>query len=148
MPPETEITIGPLYLRKYLDDVLGTAHHDCAIIHEVHALIISAADKDEQLCHVEMPDAENGLNYPRLWRIKPWKESYHRYLKVKKRSEEDRVKACIFKENVDRIIKKLRMATGITDNDDSLRTIAQVIVKKKDINMAKQLGVNDLEIKE
>lgn len=52
-----------------------------------HAALILAADPEERKVHVEFPNKDNSLIVPVVWRIKDWKDSYKRQMRLREISE-------------------------------------------------------------
>jgi len=140
-------------LKQFLDDYLGDL--DKASISYINALIIQAADPNEELCHVQLEDlteyntsdygsahqassTSKTLNNPIIWWKKSWNIWYPAYTKRKQDDLEQRRRNNIQSENIDRIAKKLAAIT--TCSKESMRPAAFTMLKNCP-QAAKELGV-------
>lgn len=123
-------------------------HNGCKEFVEVDnemAFLIDALDRDKSFCHVQMPDPQyNNLTKPRLWQIRLWLMDYEKNLLDKQKSLERSIK---WNRRLE-IIEELACAYVsmlCLDKDDAI-TKATYIVEKRQIKMAKILGVDITEI--
>lgn len=105
---------------------------------------ISEQDTQDYICHVEFPSEENGLDYPRVWRSRDWRESYERHQRLKIKAEAERQARYAFEENVKTLTHAIMRDTGLEDQE-MVKPMALAIMLEKDEekrrNKAKMFGV-------
>mgnify|MGYP001583014382 CR=1 FL=1 len=75
--------------------------------------LLSSIDKEELFFHVEYPSEDNKMPFPRVWKVHSWRESYEKWIKERKRAEEQR-QMRFFQE------KKLEELTAAVERDTGL----------------------------
>lgn len=115
------------------------SYNSNVLVPEHVAWLIHLKDKQETFVHVEFPDKKNELKEPRVWRKKDWDSSYVRWQQRKAKSEEERQKNWVFKDNVDAMCRAIMKATLL--DRDSVVGIAARVVTKFDTKAAENFGV-------
>lgn len=121
------------------------------------AELISKADPQETLCHIEYPDRENGnigitpsdenpsgsIHIPKVWYIKAWKDSAENWYRQKKVSAERSLAFNLQTEKVDELAQSIkRKLTNLPY--DMCKDIATQIVVQGNLEVAKAFNVESL----
>lgn len=115
---------------------------------------IQEVDTDNQYTFVELPNALNGLDRPKVWNIKDWKQSYERLQKRRQLSELENKVHAIYSECRNRALVHLVKLTGLESKDllSGAVKIAQGRVPEAMLNMGitqhliRELAAADLEL--
>lgn len=130
-----------LPIGRFIDYLIGP--YDRVSISSIEdALIISLADPTEIFCHVQFTEINTGvsLRNPVIWRKKDWNTWYPAELKKKADAAEQRLKAVIFSENVNRICNALAAKYNL--DKESVRNLAVQMMRNPNIELiVEQLGI-------
>lgn len=138
-------------LSRWIEALCGTRDH--AFLSEEEAREIATLDPKETLCHVEFPGSdfslEKGWTIPVLFTSYSWETNWEFFKKRKEKELIERTKLNQRVEKIDEvkeaIMKKL---SSIGLDEKTCRDIAQQIVSRGNIEVAKQFGVAELLPKE
>lgn len=136
--PATEKTIT-LPISRFIEYLIGSADKRFRVNVD-DAKILQLKDADEVFCHVEFPSNENTLDAPCVWKAREWRTNYDTIQRNKEKAAAERLAANIFRENVDKVAKRLNIVTGL--DLDRCRTTAILMVRKGDRKTLENLGIN------
>lgn len=144
-----ESTYITLSVKSFIDVALGRSYwHDRPLPPDVgEILLLITRNSPEFGCFIQTRDEFNQpLSEPVLWKYSAWSDSHERYVRQKKRSEEERVKRFIFEANVNTVAKRIAAVLGVTG--DAGRMTAIQLVRANKQGTLRFLGVNKLITKE
>jgi len=127
---------------EFLEYVLEEANA-AKVKRPYHGALILANDPEERYVHVEFPSEDNKLDAPVVWRIKDWRDSTKRLLKLREISEIE--SAWRFKR--DELIEDLARRIHLVFGADMpwCYDKAYKLYDAQDVNAAKVFGCDKLQ---
>lgn len=144
-----ESTYITLSVRSFVNVALGNNYwNDRPLPPDIGELLLLITNNNPEFgCFIQTSDEFNQpLSEPVLWKYSAWSDSHERYMRQKKRSEEDRVRRFIFEANVNTVAKRIAIVLGISG--DAGRMTAIQLVRTNKQGTLRFLGVNKLITKE
>lgn len=133
-PQELLITLPLNELREHLlRDIYGHPSDNCNIS-PLLAEIISLISQNKNDIHVQFPSDDDvdildrPVTSPILWRYSRWSNSTEKWLKDKKRSEQERQARFIFQFNVERACKTVMRFTEL-DHPNAMKVALNLVNK-------------------
>jgi len=136
-------TLDGIVLSDYIQTALGNVANRVSIQRYIADKII-AVDTNEELCHIEWPNAENGLTSPHLWRIEDWRTSYTRHTRKKELEMRSRAIEVRASELRVKFVRALMLKTGTEES--ACQELAAVFIKSRNIDGAKFFGIDITEL--
>lgn len=103
--------------------------HDYVNVSQETAELLLLACKNQHTCHIQLPCHENldifnqPITQPRLWAFNSWQSSTERWLRQKKRSDDERDARNIFDANVKLVTRAILRISPI--NQDAAMMLAR-----------------------
>lgn len=138
-------TLDGIVLSDYIAAALGNVANRVSIPRYIADKII-AADPQEELCHIEWPNPENGLTAPHLWRIDDWRTSYTRHVRKKELEIRSRTIEVRASELRIKFVRSLMLKTGT--EEAVCQSLAAVFIKSRNIEGAMFFGIDLTELLE
>lgn len=138
-------TLDGIVLSDFIAIALGAVANRVSIPRYIADKII-AVDTGEELCHIEWPNAENGLTSPHLWRIEDWRTSYSRHVRKKELNMKQRDIEVRASELRVKFVKKLAAKTG--SDEATCQSLAAVFIKSRNKAGAQFFGLDLTELLE
>lgn len=136
--PTTEKTIT-LPISRFIEYLIGSADKRYRV-HPDDATVLALKDNDEVFAHVELPNKDNQLEMPCVWKAREWKLTYEKRERDKANAARERLAANIFRENVEKVARRLAILSSL--DIETVRGTAIIMVRKGDRAALIKLGIN------
>lgn len=107
------------------------------------AIVLGSLDEREEYIHVELPDKENALKCPKVWKKRDWMEYDARVQSLRAKSARERLEANLRTENTQRLT--VAMSRKLDLPRELVYAAASKICAFKLVEAARQFGV-ELEL--
>lgn len=138
--------LGTFSIIPLVRDLLGDSYSRPISFETAEVLIYHC--KNEHLCHIQMPQpgevdiTGKPITHPILWEIGQWRISTEKWLRAANRSEQERQERAVYDQNIKIVAYALYKTLGFSP--DQSRILAHRLLREKDFNRIKALGVPKL----